>query len=348
MTEYYQQIELLNTNCENYTLTVVDGENIGSKAIWVNKSITYTQGINSEFWNNHSDKLSKISNSGIYDIGDCRIYAELLGNQKKIVICGAGHVSIPMIQIGKMLDCHVTCVEDRPFFANNAKQAGADKVICESFEKALLELKSDIDTYFIIVTRGHRWDQECLRVIANKPHAYIGLMGSKRRVRIIKDRLIEEGLSKDILESVYTPIGLDIKAETPAEIAVAVMAEIISVKNQKSRNMGFPQDILYSILGYLEYEKIKDTPKVLATIVMRKGSAPREVGTKMIILKDGKGIGTIGGGCVEADVIRKAREMILEEEPQAVLYRVELTEDEAADEGMVCGGILDVFMELIL
>ena len=97
----------------------------------------------------------------------------------------------------------------------------------------------------------------------------------------------------------------------------------------------------------LEYEKIKETPKVLATIVMRKGSAPREVGTKMIILKDGKGIGTIGGGCVEADVIRKAREMLLENEPQAVLYRVELTEDEAADEGMVCGGILDVFLEVL-
>ena len=172
-------------------------------------------------------------------------------------------------------------------------------------------------------------------------------MGSKRRVRIVKEKLAEEGIPREVLDAVYTPIGLAIGAETPEEIAVSVMAEIIEVKNQKKRNFGYPKEILDAILGANPHERPMEGRKILTTIVTRKGSAPREVGTKMLILPDGRCIGTIGGGCVEADVMRRGREMLLDEDPKPILYHVDLTDDAASEEGMVCGGVLDVLMEVI-
>lgn len=345
-TELYEEISGLNPNYENYILTLLEGEGFGEKALISNREIAWMSDADG-FFTQHAEEAAAVSESGILDIDGKRIYAELLGHEKKLVVLGAGHVSMPIIKIGRMIGCRVTCIDDRPMFANNARIAGADQVICDVFMKALAQIPGDGDTYFVIVTRGHRWDQDCLRVIARKPHAYIGLMGSKRRVRIVKEKLAEEGIPREVLDAVYTPIGLAIGAETPEEIAVSVMAEIIEVKNQKKRNFGYPKEILDAILGANPHERPMEGRKILTTIVTRKGSAPREVGTKMLILPDGHCIGTIGGGCVEADVMRRGREMLLDEDPKPILYHVDLTDDAASEEGMVCGGVLDVLMEVI-
>lgn len=241
------------------------------------------------------------------------------------------------------MGCNVTVLEDRPLFADNARKAGATKVICDSFANGLNQIEGNADTYFVIVTRGHRYDQVCLEKIAQKEHAYIGMIGSRRRVNLVKQMLIENGSDKEVLDAVYTPIGLDIGAETPVEIAVAIMAEIIEVKNRKKRTFGFPKEIIKAILDDEKYPQ----KKVLATIVERKGSAPQDVGVKMLILPDGKCVGTIGGGCMEAKVLQKGRIMALQEETKAMLCKVDMTGTDAEDEGMVCGGMVDVLLEVI-
>ena len=161
-----------------------------------------------------------------------RIFQERISRPAKLVICGAGHVSMPIIRMGKMLGFHVTVVEDRPKFADDARRAEADQVYCEPFEDGLAKIKGDTDTWFVIVTRGHRYDTDCLRTILGKPRAYVGMMGSKRRTEIVKDQLEAEGVERDMLEAVHTPIGLKIAAETPEEIAVSIMAEIIQIEKQ--------------------------------------------------------------------------------------------------------------------
>lgn len=88
-----------------------------------------------------------------------------------LVICGGGHVSIPMITIGKILGFYVSVLEDRPLFANHARRAGADQVICDTFYEALQQIEGSADTYFVVVTRGHRYDTECLRSILKKENA---------------------------------------------------------------------------------------------------------------------------------------------------------------------------------
>ena len=261
-----------------------------------------------------------------------RIYRERIGRTPKMIICGAGHVSMPIIRMGKMLGFMVTVIEDRPKFADHARAAGADQVLCEPFADGLSKIRGDSDSWFIIVTRGHRYDTECLEAILRKPYAYVGMMGSRRRVAIVKDQLEAKGVCREALDGVHTPIGLKIGAETPEEIAVSVMAEIIQVKNAGSAKGGYSPELLDAVL-----DPDDSREKVLATIISRKGSAPRSVGTKMLIRADGTTVDTIGGGCIESEVIQKALLMIRTEDEEFRLCTVDMTADAAEDEGMVCG-----------
>lgn len=271
-----------------------------------------------------------------------RIYRERIGRTPKMVICGAGHVSMPIIRMGKMLGFTVTVIEDRPKFADHARVAGADQVLCEPFSDGLSKIRGDSDFWFIIVTRGHRYDTECLEAILQKPYAYVGMMGSRRRVAIVKDQLEAKGVCREALDGVHTPIGLKIGAETPEEIAVSVMAEIIQVKNVGSAKGGYSTELLDAVL-----DPDDSREKVLATIISRKGSAPRSVGTKMLIRADGTTVDTIGGGCIESEVIRKALLMMRAKDEGFRLCTVDMTADAAEDEGMVCGGVVEVMLEKV-
>ncbi len=341
---FYEVLDGMNPNQYNLAMTVLEGEHFGEKVLISNRRIVWASG-KPGFFRTHVRELEELANGeltqGIVIIDGVRVFCELLGSGKKFVICGGGHVSIPIIQMGLMIGCHVTVLEDRPKFADNARRASASEVICEPFEEGLKKIKGDEDTFFIIVTRGHRYDQVCLEQIVKKPHAYIGMIGSRLRVKKVKDALIEKGCDPEVIGRVYSPIGLNIGAETPEEIAVAILAEIIDVKNRGGHRSGYPKEMMRAILN-------KDTEqelKILATIVDRKGSAPRGVGTKMLVLADGTCVGTIGGGCVESDILQKALSMIRDGATKPQICHVDMTGQDAEDEGMVCGGVIDVLLE---
>lgn len=320
MSGFYRQLKeaLKSEQGDIYTETVLRGEHAGEKRI--------LQG------NSFRDAEEREEDGG-------DVFRERIGRQPKLIICGAGHVSVPIIKMGKMLGFAVTVLEDRPKFADNARAAGADTVICEAFEKALEGIHGDSDSWFVIVTRGHRYDTICLENILHKTYAYVGMMGSRRRVAIVKDQLEESGISREVLDAVHTPIGLKIGAETPEEIAVSVMAEIIQVKNSREKGGGYSGEMLGALVSE------EGRKKVAATIVSRKGSAPRSVGTKMLIFEDGTTVDTIGGGCVESEIMQKALLMMRAGEPRFQVCRVDMTADAAEDEGMVCGGVVEVMLE---
>ena len=353
MLEFYKIVEELNPNIRSRVVTVIDGAAIGEKALISQERIVWLSDPDG-FLAARPEALLASAEAGITVLDGSRIYSEVLGSTKKLVICGGGHVSMPVIRMGKMIGMHVTVLEDRLQFAQNAKREEADEVICDSYESALEKIPGDADTYFVIVTRGHSFDTECLRAIAPKPHAYIGMIGSRRRTAIVKEGLKAEGIDAGVLDSVYTPIGLSIGAKTPEEIAVAIIAEIISVKNGRQQTGGYPKEILRGILEEDETHRMPEgqepradaAGRILATIVTRKGSAPREAGAKMLIRSDGSFVGTIGGGCVEADVITRARQLLLSDE-QSELIPVDMTADAAEEEGMVCGGTVEVLLERI-
>lgn len=336
--EFFEILNNTDKTKENIVITVLTGKHIGSKLLISDRDVVYKSSETLD-WDDVINFIPENKKSQIITVNEERYYVEFIRQTYNVVVCGAGHISMSIIKMCKMLELPVTVIDDRITFTNNAIREGADKVINKPFAEALSEIEGDSGTFFIIVTRGHRYDQECLQSIIQKENAYIGMIGSKLRVRKVLGYLEEEGIQKEKLEKVYTPIGLKIGAETPAEIAVAIMAEIIEVKNKVKGSSTYPDELIDAVLG----DTYKGIPKAMITLVSRKGSAPRDVGTKMIVLKDGTLIGTIGGGCVEANIRQTAFSCMDNEETK--LVKVDMTGTEAEDDGMVCGGIVELLVE---
>ncbi len=169
-----------------------------------------------------------------------RTYVELLFEPllppDRLLVIGAGHIAVPLHEIGKLLGFEVIVVDDRADFATRERFPQADEVLCIPFGAVPTRVAIDRTTYLVLVTRAHEHDEEVLRQVADSPAPYIGMIGSKRRVITVYRRLLEEGVTQEQLERVFAPVGLAINAQTPQEIAVAVMAEIVSVKRHGKGN----------------------------------------------------------------------------------------------------------------
>ncbi len=271
-------------------------------------------------------------------------FKDIMIQQDELIVCGGGHVSIPIIKIGKMLDFSVTVLEDRPLYADHVRAAGADRVICDTFRDALSQIDGGSNVYFVVVTRGHRYDMECLRSIFEKKYAYAGMMGSRVRSGEVRKALAAEGISEVEIAKLHSPIGLPIGGETPEEIAVSVMAEIVQVRDQirkEKKADGYTHEILQALLAD------DDRSRCLVTIISRKGSAPRSVGTKMVVFEDGVCTGTIGGGCVEAQVMQEALHMMRGAAEESRTLKINMLPEQAEEEGMVCGGIVEISLDVI-
>jgi xanthine dehydrogenase accessory factor len=336
----YHIIANRNPDSSCILATVLNGKHQGQRRLWIDNIVRWSN-TRDTFFEKYEAVITEISGSQLVELEDSQVFCERIGTRKNLVICGAGHVSIPIIELGKKVGFHVTVIDDRPFFANNARRADADVVICDNFEKAMNGIKGSQDTYFVMVTRGHRYDMDCLRIALTKPNAYIGMMGSRKRVGIIMKQLMEEGVSPKKLEEVHSPIGLNIGAETPDEIAISIMAEIIQEKNAQKRISSYDEELLFHLIDPNHSAK----KSVLCTIVAKKGSAPREIGTKMLVLEDGTTVGTIGGGCAESNIIQQSLKMMRNANSSFDLEMVDMLGKEAEDAGMVCGGKILVYME---
>jgi xanthine dehydrogenase accessory factor len=168
------------------------------------------------------------------EAGIIKLFVEVQHRPAELIIVGAGHVAQPLAQLGKLCDLAVTVLDDRPQFANRERFPQADQVLAtplrETMRQWVAEGRLDNDTYIVLVTRGHQHDIDCLLELLDAPLAYIGMIGSQRRVRTVFDLLSAEmGIPPEKFDRVYAPIGLAIGAKTPAEIAVCIMAEVINV-----------------------------------------------------------------------------------------------------------------------
>lgn len=286
-------------------------------------------------------QLIKVSEEEIYLI-------EPYFPEPRLIVLGGGHIAAPLVEFGAKAGFSVTVIDDRPSFANRERFPDAEKVVCESFEKCFDLINLNEATFVVIVTRGHRHDMDCLRQVLKHNTAYVGMIGSKRRVKNVMEQLLKEGYSQEKLEKVNAPIGLEIGAVTPEEIAFSIIAQVIkyrrlvnptngSTKTLKSNWPEFDRDVL------MELCKEENSSKAIITIVSTKGSVPRKAGAKMIVWPHGKILGSIGGGCSEGAVINNARYMLRDGGYQ--IQTIDMTGDIAEEEGMVCGGIMDVVIE---
>ncbi len=159
-----------------------------------------------------------------------RIFWDRITDHFRAIVFGGGHISQSLVQILSLLEFEVLVVDDRPDFANQARFPGAQQVICDNFQHFLQQdLMIDHNTAVMIVTRGHRYDLDCLRATMHSQAGYLGMIGSRRRIRELLQVVGQEGAPADLKQRLKAPIGLDIHADTPAEIAVSIAAELISV-----------------------------------------------------------------------------------------------------------------------
>ncbi len=162
--------------------------------------------------------------------GATAIYVEVVEAKPVFLVVGAGHIGRSLAKLADFLDFHVVVLDDREDFASEERLPEADRVICDDYEVALNNFPIDANTTIVLVTRGHKQDELSLRRCLGRGAGYLGMIGSKRRTGAVLQHLRDEGLAEEELAKVRTPIGLDIGAETPEEIAISIMAEVIMLR----------------------------------------------------------------------------------------------------------------------
>lgn len=242
--------------------------------------------------------------------------------QPHLIICGGGHVAREVAALAAHLDFRVTVLDDRADLVTRERFPTADQVICDSYEN--LENYLEPGACYVVVTPDHKADLLCVSKILPTKYAYLGMIGSRKKVAATFENLRRANFTEAQIGTIFAPIGLPIGAVTPAEIAFSILAQIIQEKN-KSHAASADRELL----------EIKDKG-VLCVITEKHGSAPRGVGSMMFVGED-KVLGSIGGGEPEYLAIRHARECDSIESRQYVLNN-----RGANGLDMICGGTIQV------
>lgn len=265
---------------------------------------------------------------------------------ERLILLGGGHIAQPLCRYAADLGFSVTVVDDRPSFANQARFPEADQIICNAFPAAIQSLDIRGNDYVAVITRGHRYDADCLRaILAGTFPRYLGMIGSKRRVIALLNLLEEEGFPRDALAKIHAPIGIAINALTVKEIAISIAAELIQCRrenvNRRAREtMLTAEDIDLPLLEVLARD---ETPKALLAVYETSGSTPVKSGAMMAVDRNFRTVGTIGGGCSENAALLEAYRLIGTGERRCIT--IDMSNDVAEEEGMVCGGRMKVLIE---
>ncbi len=164
--------------------------------------------------------------------GSVEFLFEPVGDMDKLIIFGAGHIGLELFRLAKKAGFLVSDVDNRPEFANSDRFPDVVEIFAGDYEKMLPKINCSSRTFVVIVTHGHKHDEPILHYCIQQPFAYLGMIGSKRKTLIMFKNLQEKGISGEQLSGVHSPIGLNIGTETPFEIAVSILSEIIAVRNK--------------------------------------------------------------------------------------------------------------------
>lgn len=322
---YKQVVDAIKNGRSPYLFTGIEGEKMGMIAVRDGEVVYGDESL-----------IQTVNETTLPCVRD-GVLVERIITPPHLILCGAGHVSVFTAKIAKMVGFRVTVIDERTDFANADRFPDADTILNLPFAEALNRIREP-NAYYVIVTRGHKDDNLCLRTILQKPYTYCGMIGSRSKIKVVFDDLITQGYSEDKLKTVHSPIGLSIGAVTPEEIAVCIVGEMIQVKNAEKRGSEWDQALCDAI------ENIGE-PYAMVTLIEKKGSAPRSAGARMIVKRDGTIISSIGGGFGEYEASQYAVGM-LTNGSRVKRYTCRMNNREAADAGMVCGGEIDILIQI--
>ena len=264
---------------------------------------------------------------------------------ERLILLGCGNIGQELCRYAADLGFTVTAVDERPGFANRTLMPDAAEILCSDFPDAIRRLQITERDYVCVITRGHRFDADCLREILPGAYPrYLGMIGSKRRVALLMKQLESEGFGPDALKRIHAPIGISINALTVKEIAISIVAELIQCRraglDRRSKETRLTAEDID--LRLLEFLACDDVPKALLLVYETSGSTPVKSGAMMAADKVGRTVGTIGGGCGEGAVLKDAYRIIGSGTQCTVT--VDMSNDIAEEEGMVCGGEMKVLI----
>lgn len=256
-----------------------------------------------------------------------------------LVLLGGGHVSLALYRIARVLDWRVTVLDDRPEFADPARFPEAE-VIRADFTALEKDLPTSPGVWYAVLTHGHLWDKACVEAIlrAAPRRGYLGMIGSRNKVRAVFTALREAGFSEEAIATVRAPIGLDLGGQTPAEIAVSIAAQLIQEGSAKGVS-SLTDDLL-------ALEQKPGLIGAFALILEKTGSAPRGPGSLLVLEPNGIRTGTVGGGSLELRVLEELSAMLSARSP-AVIQTYDVSAAEGARLGMVCGGRVTLLLGLL-
>ena len=201
---------------------------------------------------------SDAENEGLICGGTVEVFLEPIMSDPKLFILGAGHLGLALAEFGHRVGFRVTVVDDRDRFANRERFPAVDEVLVRPFEGSLRDLPVDRNSYVVIVTRGHSHDCTATEEAIQTPARYVGLVGSRRKIKLIVETLIEKGYGAEQFANLYAPIGLPIGSETPEEIGISVIAELIAIgrgSHQRSEKQEFVRKLIDSTFSTAASEK---------------------------------------------------------------------------------------------
>jgi xanthine dehydrogenase accessory factor len=180
-------------------------------------------------------ELHNVTHTAVLPLGDTRVIVDRMRKLKTLYCFGAGHLAVPTAHLAALVGFRVVVIDDRPEYANAERFPEADKtLVIKDFSRAFDGLEIDADSFIVIVTRGHQYDRTVLEQSLKFNTGYIGMISSRRKRKAIYEYLMSQGFKKERLEQVHSPIGLNIGGETPEEIAVSIVGELIQVRRQLS------------------------------------------------------------------------------------------------------------------
>lgn len=235
------------------TLTKIDGSSPGKKgslmAVFEDGSILGTVGGGNLEYTLIKEALTSIKDNKSKELefelveeaalhmkcgGTTKAFIKVFKKKDRLIIVGGGHVGGEIYNVASYLGMEITIIDDREEFCNYNKYPEASELIVGDIGEKVLEQNLDEHTYIVIVSRGHRGDKDALRSSVGRGAKYIGMIGSSKKIIETYKELLDEGILKEELKKVYSPVGLDISSGTPKEIAIGIIAEILKEKNSLS------------------------------------------------------------------------------------------------------------------
>ena len=331
---YKEIYQILEETGKVKTAMVLNGNHKGEKCLIKEEHCTaFDGGQAQEFWKEYEEQLVSCQDTKVIRIDETDFFVEIYVKNPQLIILGGGHVSQPVAKIGKMLGFHVTVMDDREEFVTKERFPDADRLIQGTYEEIPEKIPVYENAYYVIVTRGHLGDSASARQILKRPYVYLGMIGSRNKVKLTREKLLREGFTEDQLNTIHAPIGLPIGGHMPAEIAVSITAEIVQEKNKY--NVSYIDEAVEKAV----WEKEKG---VMITIISKRGSSPRGTGSKMFLDREGRSHGSIGGGNVEFQALKYAPKA-----QHGEIKSYNLSNQGGANLGMICGCEVEVLYEIL-